>query len=423
VPHDPAAALPRPSAARAGTGAAALLDLTRTQVLALLSLLFLPVLGTLVLSHTLGNSQSLKDRIAQAPVVHVISGMTLSTVVAQPSESAGIPAAVPTAVTQAAPAPPLIALAETPRVIVAEGRGPAVAALSFARADVFTVQAPGQLVNVRAKSSELLETLPGPVPLPLPMQAMTDPAPLDLAVAQPVATAPAAEIVATQTSGDEDLWRVSICSLEEAAALSPSAAAVHLGEPFGLSVARAARAQTRDLVIYTDQYWPLRYPMGDVPSLYGVCTDVVIRAFRAAGVDLQVLVHEAKAGSGDVSIDHRRTEILRKVFARTGQSLPLSAFPEDYLPGDVVTFDRPQNPHARSHIAIVSDVLGPSGRPMIVHNRGWGPQLEDALFVDTMTGHYRFLSPPELTPPVSRTEPRALRTSLAPRNAKSARYD
>ena len=67
----------------------------------------------------------------------------------------------------------------------------------------------------------------------------------------------------------------------------------------------------------------------------------------------------------------------------------MTDFAEDYQPGDVVTYHRPQNQHSRSHIAIVSDRLGPSGRPMIVHNRGWGPQLEDGLFVDEITGHYR----------------------------------
>ena len=71
----------------------------------------------------------------------------------------------------------------------------------------------------------------------------------------------------------------------------------------------------------------------------------------------------------------------------------MTDFAEDYQPGDIVTYHRPQNQHSRSHIAIVSDRLGPSGRPMIVHNRGWGPQLEDGLFVDEITGHYRFGAP------------------------------
>ena len=119
-------------------------------------------------------------------------------------------------------------------------------------------------------------------------------------------------------------------------------------------------------------------------------TDVIIRAYRALGIDLQELVHRARVGSGDASIDHRRTEILRRFFARYGEALSVSDFPEDYQPGDIVTYYRPFSRVSRSHIAIVSDVLATTTRPMIVHNRGWELQLEDALFVDRITGHYRF---------------------------------
>lgn len=159
---------------------------------------------------------------------------------------------------------------------------------------------------------------------------------------------------------------------------------------FGRLLARAARAQTEELVIYTDKYQQIGFPMGDVPSFYGVCTDVVIRAYRALGIDLQVLVHKARIGTGDPSIDHRRTKTLRRFFARHGVSLPVTDFPEDYKPGDIVTYYRASGRSSQSHIAIVSDVIAPSGRPMIVHNRGWGPQLEDALFASDVTGHYRF---------------------------------
>lgn len=159
---------------------------------------------------------------------------------------------------------------------------------------------------------------------------------------------------------------------------------------FGLALATAAREQTADFVVYRDRYQSIAYPMGDVPALFGVCTDVVVRAYRAMGIDLQTLVHEARIGTGDPSIDHRRTETLRRFLGRNGETLPVTGYPEDYLPGDIVTYHRPHSRGAQSHIAIVSDVVALSGRPMIVHNRGWGPQLEDALFVDTMTGHYRF---------------------------------
>lgn len=159
---------------------------------------------------------------------------------------------------------------------------------------------------------------------------------------------------------------------------------------FGASLADAAEAQSRDFVVYDDKYRTIKYPGGDVASLYGVCSDVVVRAYRALGIDLQALIHEARIGAPDASIAHRRTENLRRFFKRAGASLPITDFPEDYLPGDVVTYDRPQNRGAQDHIAIVSNIRGQSGRFMIVHNRGFGPQIEDALFVDRITGHYRF---------------------------------
>lgn len=159
---------------------------------------------------------------------------------------------------------------------------------------------------------------------------------------------------------------------------------------FGMRLATAARAQTADVVIYDERYRRIPYPLGDVPPLYGVCTDVIIRAYRALGIDLQALVQQAGLGTGDSSIDHRRTEVLRRFFALYGERLPVTHLADDYRPGDIVTYHRPQNAGARSHIALVSDRPGPSGKLMIVHNRGWGPQLEDALFVDRITGHYRF---------------------------------
>jgi hypothetical protein len=163
---------------------------------------------------------------------------------------------------------------------------------------------------------------------------------------------------------------------------------------FGRMLAAAARAQTNDFVVYSDKYRQIAFPMGDVPPLYGVCTDVVVRAYRALGIDLQVLVHKSGLGTGDTSIDHRRTKTLRRFFERNGVSLPVSDFVEDFQPGDIVTYYRSSGRTSQSHIAIVADVIALSGRPMIVHNRGWGPQLEDALFAIRMTGHFRFRPPP-----------------------------
>lgn len=159
---------------------------------------------------------------------------------------------------------------------------------------------------------------------------------------------------------------------------------------FGRALAQAARAQTEDFVIYNARYVTLSYPRGDTPPLYGVCTDVVVRAYRSLGIDLQELIHTSRLGRGDHSIDHRRVEIVARFLTHHGTRLEISEFAEDYRPGDIVTYHRPEGRVSQHHIAIVSDLTGPSGRPLIVHNRGWGPQVEDALFVDRMTGHYRF---------------------------------
>ena len=78
-------------------------------------------------------------------------------------------------------------------------------------------------------------------------------------------------------------------------------------------------AQTNDLVVYSDKYRQIAFPMGDVPPLYGVCTDVVVRAYRALGIDLQVLVHKARLGTGDTSIDHRRTNTLAPLLRAQGR--------------------------------------------------------------------------------------------------------
>jgi uncharacterized protein YijF (DUF1287 family) len=195
--------------------------------------------------------------------------------------------------------------------------------------------------------------------------------------------------------------RPGICTTDEAthartaSALPVAAFPMSPGDSdFGIRLAKAAEQQVEGFVIYDDEYRTISYPMGDVNRLYGVCTDVVVRAYRALGLDLQVLVRQARAGRGDPSIDHRRTDVLRRFFATQGKTLPITSFPEDYLPGDIVTYHRTQSRGARGHIAIVSSVIAPSGRPMIVHNRAWGPQLEDALFVNPITGHYRYTGGP-----------------------------
>jgi uncharacterized protein YijF (DUF1287 family) len=171
------------------------------------------------------------------------------------------------------------------------------------------------------------------------------------------------------------------------------AAAAPASNVFGARLAAVARRQTSHLVFYNPAYQQIAYPMGDVPRYFGVCTDVVVRAYRALGIDLQVLVHKSGAGSGDANIDHRRVEVLRHFFARAGTSLPITANPADYQPGDIVTYYMPNGWLSKTHIAIVAAEKAPTGVPLVIHNRGWGVQAENWLFAEKITGHFRYAGP------------------------------
>lgn len=159
-----------------------------------------------------------------------------------------------------------------------------------------------------------------------------------------------------------------------------------------------ARKQIGVTVTYDPDYTVLPYPGGDVPMERGVCTDVVIRALRGVGLDLQKAVHEdMKAHFAaypklwglkrpDSNIDHRRVPNLQTYFKRRGWALPVTDRPEDYLPGDIVTC---RIDTALHHIMIVSDRKAPDGSPCIIHNIGAGTREEEGLFFFPLTGHYR----------------------------------
>jgi len=168
---------------------------------------------------------------------------------------------------------------------------------------------------------------------------------------------------------------------------------------FAKIVVEAAQSQTKERVVYDGRYFKLAYPGGDLPAGIGVCTDVVVRAFRKAGVDLQVAVHEdmkknfsaypQKWGrrAPDTNIDHRRVPNLMTFFTRQGASLPVTKKPADYAAGDLVTWDLGGG---LTHIGVVvADPLGGT-KPLIVHNIGRGPKREDVLFDWAITGHYRY---------------------------------
>lgn len=161
-------------------------------------------------------------------------------------------------------------------------------------------------------------------------------------------------------------------------------------EPFGIRLANAALAQRWVPAVYNPAYVKIPYPGGDVPWYTGVCTDVVVRAYRKLGIDLQVEVHKARVGTGDTNIDHRRVTVLRKFFAKKGRSLSTAKNPSVYKPGDIVTMYLPDGTFSKTHVAVVTQYKSPKGVPLVVHNRGYGVQLEDWLFARKITGHYRY---------------------------------
>jgi len=161
-----------------------------------------------------------------------------------------------------------------------------------------------------------------------------------------------------------------------------------------------AIAQAGVTTSYDPSYVSLSYPGGDVPETTGVCSDVVVRAFRKAGIDLQKEIHEdmttarsdypTKWGaiSPDSNIDHRRVLNLMAYFRRHGKSLPISYEATDYQPGDIVAWELTSG---IDHIGIVTNMSsGSEDRYMIVHNIGAGARVEDVLFDWTIKGHYRF---------------------------------
>ena len=158
--------------------------------------------------------------------------------------------------------------------------------------------------------------------------------------------------------------------------------------------------QTKITTGYDPSYVGLDYPGGDLPLKTGVCADVVVRAFRKAGIDLQKEIHDdmtrarsvypRKWGTGrpDSNIDHRRVLNLMTYFVRRGKAVPITSKREDYLPGDIVTWDLSSGVE---HIGIVVNTWSDVEKGyMIVHNIGAGARNEDVLLNWKITGHYRY---------------------------------
>jgi uncharacterized protein YijF (DUF1287 family) len=175
------------------------------------------------------------------------------------------------------------------------------------------------------------------------------------------------------------------------------AAAAYATPPERATLAKSALVQVGVTRSYDPSYTRLRYPGGDVPMETGVCADVIVRAFRAIGVDLQVAVHEDMRRNfgrypnrwqltrADANIDHRRVPNLMTFFSRTGKAVAISAA---YEPGDVVAWRLSNGLH---HIGIVSNVKNARrDEYLVVHNIGSGAQNEDVLRAFEIIGHYRW---------------------------------
>ena len=187
------------------------------------------------------------------------------------------------------------------------------------------------------------------------------------------------------------------------AAIASRAAAAPARGDWAARLLEAAEAQVGVTTIYDPAYARLAFPGGDVPPERGVCTDVVIRAYRAAfGVDLQALVNRDMSGAfsaypqlwgmsrPDRNIDHRRVPNLETFFRRRGADLPVTEAAADYRPGDLVTQRLPGN---LPHIAIVTARAGGDGRPLVVHNIGAGAAIEDTLFSYPIVARFSFAPP------------------------------
>lgn len=185
---------------------------------------------------------------------------------------------------------------------------------------------------------------------------------------------------------------VAICILTVCASFRP--------QDFYNRLSDAAISIINPRINYDANYTSITYPNGDVAENKGVCADVIIRAYRKLGIDLQKEVHEDMVKnfstypkmwglrSTDANIDHRRVPNLMKFFSRKGKSLPITTNPQDYQPGDIVCWSLPKG---LTHIGLVVNKKSADGkRYLIVHNIGGGQVLSDCLFNFTVIGHYRY---------------------------------
>jgi uncharacterized protein YijF (DUF1287 family) len=180
----------------------------------------------------------------------------------------------------------------------------------------------------------------------------------------------------------------------------------HDGIPDELDVLVGAKKVTLNGAAYTEGYKEISYPEGDVPRDQGVCTDVVIRAVRNAGIDLQsALQKDIKAkrsaypmvkGNGNPEIDHRRVKTLLPYFKRqwVEHTAELDDANDPYRPGDIIFMDTFPSRKGPDHIGIVSDTLGESGRLLVVNNWTVGYVESEMDLLGSIPVLHRFRIPP-----------------------------
>nr|WP_180166792.1 DUF1287 domain-containing protein [Stenotrophomonas sp. SbOxS2]NYT99678.1 DUF1287 domain-containing protein [Stenotrophomonas sp. SbOxS2] len=209
--------------------------------------------------------------------------------------------------------------------------------------------------------------------------------------------------------GNRAPWMVLLLTLALASGCQPTSSPATAGADKSAAPATAptpspplvaaARAQIGVTTRYDPAYRVLAYPGGDVPPDRGVCTDVVVRALRTQGLDLQVRVNEDMRADfsaypalwglsrPDRNIDHRRVPNLMRWFDRQGWQQPISALASDFAAGDIVAWKL--NGNGLLHVGIVSDRRLADGTPLVLHNIARGTREENLLFQHTIIGHYR----------------------------------
>lgn len=169
------------------------------------------------------------------------------------------------------------------------------------------------------------------------------------------------------------------------------------GLPDPLDVLIGAKKTAIEAWPYGGGYMELDYPMGDVPRRMGVCTDVVIRALRNAGLDLQAAVvkdikRRPKAypmvkRRPDPNIDHRRVKTILPWFQKHAERLD----DDDALrPGDIVFMDTFPDRAGPDHIGILSDTIGASGRPLVINAWTDGYDTQEMDLLDWVPVTHRF---------------------------------